>query len=47
MSKSQMTTVSASRIQSASCKANGGVTPKGSFGARVQSAAAANTVKGK
>jgi hypothetical protein len=35
-----MTSTAASRIQSASAKANGGKTMKGSFAARAQSAAA-------
>lgn len=34
------------RIQSAGAKANGGQTPKGSFPARAQSAAAHNSGKG-
>ncbi|WP_084629060.1 hypothetical protein [Neptunomonas japonica] len=39
MSKS-MSNAAASRIQSATAKANGGAVPKGSFAARAQSAAA-------
>lgn len=41
MSKS-MSKAAASRIQSATAKANGGAVPKGSFAARAQSAAASN-----
>ena len=45
MSKSKstpMTPAAASRIQSTQSKATGGQTPKGSFAARAQSAAAKN-----
>lgn len=42
----QMTSSAAARIQSATSKANGGNTPKGSFGARAQSAGAKNSLKG-
>lgn len=42
MSKS-MSKAAASRIQSATAKANSGAVPKGSFAARAQSAAAGNT----
>lgn len=38
--KAPMTKAAASRIQASSSKANGGTTPKGSFAARAQSAAA-------
>lgn len=41
MSKS-MSKAAASRIQSATAKANGGAVPTGSFAARAQSAAAGN-----
>jgi len=44
--QTQMTTSAAARIQSATAKANGGSTPKGSFGARAQSVAAKNSSKG-
>jgi hypothetical protein len=37
-----MSSDAAARIQSATAKANGGHVPKGSFGARAQSAAAHN-----
>lgn len=36
--KSSMTATAASRIQSSTAKSNNGVTPKGSFAARAQSA---------
>lgn len=36
----KMSGSAAARIASATCKANGGVTPRGSFAARAQSAAA-------
>jgi len=39
-SKSPMTQPAAARIQSANAKSNGGATPKGSFAARAQAAAA-------
>ncbi|ELA7017092.1 hypothetical protein RA809_004646 [Vibrio parahaemolyticus] len=42
-SKSPMTPEAAARIQSSTSKANGGQTPKGSFGARAQSSAAKNS----
>lgn len=42
MSKS-MSKAAASRIQSATAKANGGLVPKGSFAARALSAAAGNS----
>lgn len=42
MSKS-MTQAAAARIQSVTAKANGGSAPKGSFAARAQSTAAANS----
>lgn len=42
MSKS-MSKAAASRIQSATAKANGGSVPKGSFATRAQSAAAGNS----
>lgn len=38
----KMTSAAAARIQSATCKSNGGMTPKGTFGARAQAAAAKN-----
>jgi hypothetical protein len=41
----QMTSSAAARIQSATAKVNSGTTPKGSFGARAQSAAAKNSSK--
>lgn len=41
-----MNAEAAARIQSAGAKANGGQTPKGSFPARAQSAAAHNSGKG-
>lgn len=41
-----MNAQAAARIQSAGAKANGGQTPKGSFTARAQSAAAHNSGKG-
>ena len=41
-----MNAQAAARIQSAGAKANGGQTPKGSFPARAQSAAAHNSGKG-
>jgi hypothetical protein len=44
--QTQMTTSAAARIQSATAKTNGGSTPKRSFGARAQSAAAKNSSKG-
>lgn len=37
-----MDSSAAARIQSATCRANGGVTPAGSFAARAQSAASTN-----
>ena len=42
-SKTPMTPAAASRIQSATAKANGGQTPKSSFAAKAQTAAAKNT----
>lgn len=45
-----MTPAAAARIQSATAKVNNGQTPKGSFGAKAQSAAAKNSAtpgKGK
>jgi hypothetical protein len=44
--QTQMTSSAAARIQSATAKVNGGSTPKGSFVARAQSAAAKNSSKG-
>lgn len=41
-----MNAQAAARIQSAGARANGGQTPKGSFPARAQSAAAQNSGKG-
>jgi hypothetical protein len=41
--RSSMTTAAAARIQSATCRQNGGITPAGSFGAKAQSAAAQNS----
>lgn len=49
-SKTPMTPAAASRIQSATAKANNGQTPKGSFAAKAQTVAAKNTTtpaKGK
>lgn len=43
MSKNAMTQVAASRIQSATAKANGGQVPANSFASRAQSAAANNS----
>ncbi|MEO2069028.1 MAG: hypothetical protein ABGX27_05895 [Desulfurobacteriaceae bacterium] len=40
--KNPMTPEAAARIQSATARANGGITPKGSFAAKAQSAAAKN-----
>ncbi|ADZ91981.1 hypothetical protein [Marinomonas mediterranea] len=45
--KTPMTSAAAARIQSATAKANGGKTPKGSFAAKAQSAAAKNSTKAK
>jgi len=45
--KSTMTRAAASRIQSATAKANGGAVPKGSFAAKAQSAASKNIAKSK
>lgn len=45
--KAPMTKAAASRIQSATAKANGGRTPKGSFAAKAQSAAAKNSSESK
>ncbi|MCX7743731.1 MAG: hypothetical protein N2167_04110 [Flavobacteriales bacterium] len=46
MSKNKkMTPEAAARIQSATCKKNGGITPKNSFAARAQRAAAKNMDK--
>ena len=44
-SKSSMNKAAASRIQSTTAKSNGGQTPKGSFAARAQTAAAKNSSK--
>lgn len=44
--KTSMTPKSASRIQSATAKQNGGSVPKGSFASRAQSTAARNTSSG-
>lgn len=44
-SKSSMTKAAAQRIQSSTAKANGGQTPKNSFAARAQKAAAKNSNK--
>ncbi|MCC5796305.1 MAG: hypothetical protein JJU48_03130 [Methylophaga sp.] len=41
-SKTPMSTAAAARIQSATAKQNGGITPKGSFAAKAQSAASHN-----
>ncbi|MDU7784916.1 MAG: hypothetical protein ACTTG7_05840 [Aggregatibacter segnis] len=43
MSKSSMNTTVASRIQSSTAKANGGLVSANSFAARAQSAAARNS----
>ena len=43
MSKSSMNTTAASRIQSSTAKANGGLVAANSFAARAQSAAARNS----
>jgi len=45
MAKTPMTPKAASRIQSATAKANGGSVPKGSFASRAQRAAAKNSSK--
>ncbi|MEO1927595.1 MAG: hypothetical protein ABGX26_02790 [Nautiliaceae bacterium] len=45
MAKIPMTSKAASRIQSATAKANGGRVPKGSFATRAQRAAAKNSSK--
>ena len=45
MAKTPMTSKAASRIQSATAKANGGSVPKGSFASRAQRAAAKNSSK--
>ncbi|MDR0666071.1 MAG: hypothetical protein LBF71_01530 [Campylobacteraceae bacterium] len=45
MSKTKMTQKSASRIQAATAKQNGGKVEKGSFAAKAQKAAAKNTTK--
>lgn len=42
-SKTPMSPAAAARIQSATAKQNGGVTPKGSFAAKAQSIASRNT----
>lgn len=44
--KSPMTPAAANRIKSAITKANGGITPKGSFASRAESAAVRNVMKG-
>ena len=44
--KTPITPKSASRIQSATAKQNGGTVPKGSFASRAQAAAAHNTGTG-
>ena len=44
-SKGSMNKAAASRIQSSTAKSNGGQTPKGSFAAKAQSAAAKNSSK--
>lgn len=44
--QTQMTTSAAARIQSVTAKVNGGSTPKESFEARAQSAAAKNSSQG-
>ena len=44
--KSPMTPAAANRIKSATTKANGGITPKGSFATRAESAAVRNVTKG-
>lgn len=41
-SKTPMTSAAAARIQSATAKQNGGLTPKGSFAAKAQSIASQN-----
>ncbi|PHQ15124.1 hypothetical protein [Marinobacter profundi] len=43
--KTPMTPAAAARIQSATAKANGGKTPKGSFAAKAQSVASKNSTK--
>jgi len=45
--KTPMTPKSASRVQSATAKQNGGSVSKGSFASRAQSTAARNTGSGK
>lgn len=47
MSKTPMTPAAAARIQAANAKQNEGQTPKGSFPAKAQKAAAKNTNKGE
>lgn len=42
-----MTTAAAARIQSATARSHGGMTPTGSFAARGQAAAARNAAPGK
>ena len=47
MAKTPMTKSAAARIQSATAKSNGGVTPKGHFAGRAQRAATKNSKGGK
>lgn len=44
--KSPMTPADAARIKSVNAKANVGITPKGSFASRAESAAVRNVTKG-